>query len=367
MVDRTELKFAYAHDWLVGLRGGELVLDQLIQQFGTAPIYTLVSNRTPLTPAIDACPQVTSMLQRIPGASGSLRRWLLPLMPMAVGQLRVEPCDVLISTSSCVMKSIRPPAGAVHVCYCHSPARYIWSQPESYKSAMIASGLRLVRGPFQKWDRRTADRVHSFVASSNYIAQRIKDCFGREATVIAPPVRTDVFTMDASVKREDFLLIAAALEPFKRIDLAIEAANRLKRKLVVAGSGTLESELSRLAGPTVEFVGQQSAAQLVNLARRAQAFLFPSLEDFGIAPVEAMACGCPVIALNAGGALDTVTERTGVFFDERSVDSLVGAIQELDRHPRNASDCRENAERFSAERFDAEIRTHIDSLLTARR
>ncbi len=364
MIDRSSIRFAYAHDWLVQMRGGELVLDRIIRRFGPGPIYTLVANGQPLSESIDACPLRTSFLQQFPGAAGRLRRWMLPLMPKAVDRLRVRPdCDILISTSSCVMKGIRPPEGVPHLCYCHSPARYIWSQGTVYDGGLRGIGLRAMTPAFKRWDRRTAANVTRFIAASTYIAGRIRACFGRESTVISPPVRTAFFTPDPTVEREEFWLLAAALEPFKRVDLAIEAANRRRHPLKIAGAGSIERELRDRAGPTVEFVGLQSAERLRDLYRRAGLFLFPSLEDFGIAPVEAMACGCPVVALRGGGALDTVNESCGAFMDEQSPDALLAAVE---RAPRACDDqCRQNAERFGEDRFDRALEESVAEVMNA--
>jgi len=366
MHDLSTLRFAFAHDWLVTLRGSELVLDRIIQQFGPAPLHTLVSNHHKLSRAIDSCPQRVSVLRLIPGSAGGLRKALFPLMPLAVSMMRVQPCDVLISSSSCVMKSLRAPRGAVHLCYCHTPVRYVWSQPELYRGTWFGLGLKLVRKPFQWWDRRTASRVDSFIAPSRCVAKRIMQSFGREAAVIHPPVRTDLFTPDSSVQREDFWLAAGALERVKRLDLAIAAANARGNRLVIAGAGSLEPSLRKQAGPTVEFVGQQPPERLVDLARRAKLFVNPSMEDFGIAAVEAMACGCPVVAYAAGGSLDTVTAQSGVLFDEQTVESLLGGIDELNARTISQADCRANAERFRPERFDAELRRHVETVIHAR-
>ena len=359
----AQFRIARAHDWLVGMRGGEHVLDRLARLVGPTDLYTLVSDGRPLSEAISACRVRTSLLQRWPGASGRWRRHYLPLMPWAVGRLRVAPCDLLVSTSSCVMKGLEAPAGAKHVCYCHSPARYIWSQQHNYARGLAGLGLRACGPRFKRWDRCTADNVDLFIAPSTYIASRIRECFGRDSEIVPPPVRIDFFTPDPTVPREDFWLIAAALEPFKRIDLAVEAANRTGRALLVAGAGSQRSRLERLAGPTVRFLGWQGPEALRDLSRRARAFLFPSVEDFGIAPVEAMACGCPVAALAAGGALDTVTESTGALLKEQNADALVEALQRIDRGGIDPLECRRNAERFSEEAFDNAMLGHVKSLL----
>jgi len=363
MLDHKSISVAYAHDWLVGLRGGELILDRLIGNFGPGPIYTLVSNAAPLSEAIDACPVRTSFLQRFPAAAGAWRRWYFPLMPAAVDRLAVAECDLLLSTSSCVMKGIKPPPRAVHVNYNLSPARYIWAQHSNYDGGLRGFGLRCFGPLFKRWDRRTAAHVDLFIAESTYIAEQIRDCYGRDSVVVFPPVRTEFFTPDSSVAREDFWLLAAALEPFKRADLAIKAANQTGHRLIVAGSGSLDHELRAMAGPSVEFVGMLPADQLRDLYRRARLFLFPSLEDFGIAPVEAMACGCPVVALRGGGALDTVNESCGAFMETQTVDDMLRAIDQLPTEAGEA--CRANAERFSEAVFDEAIRKHVAEALEA--
>jgi glycosyltransferase involved in cell wall biosynthesis len=360
-----------AHDWLVGMRGGEWVLDRLAQVFGPTTLYTLVHDSTPHTPAIDACRIVTSALQHLPGAAGRFRRWYLPLMPWAVERLRVSECDVLVSTSSAVMKSIQPPAGVPHLCYCHSPARYIWEQGDDYAlgshGRMRSAGLRLMRRRFQRWDRRTSDRVTLFIANSQHTAARIKRCYGRESVVVYPPVRTEVFTVDARVEREDCLLVVAALEPYKRVDLVIDAARREGWRIRVVGGGSQESALRASAPANVEFMGRVTDDELCALYRRSRALVFPQVEDFGIIAVEAQATGCPVIALRAGGALETVTDRTGVFFDRQTIDALVSAVNTSAQRTFEAGELRAHAERFSVAEFDARMRALIEEACANRR
>lgn len=366
-----EFNVGLAHDWLVGLRGGERVLDRLAQQFGPTDLYTLVNNGRFHTEAIARCRIVTSPLQHLPGASGRLRRSYLPLMPWAVQRLRVEPCDVLISTSSAVMKSIRPPRGAKHLCYCHSPARYVWDQVDDYAHGAGGRwrrlGLRAVRRRFRRWDRATADRVDRFLANSRHTARRIKRCYGREAAVIPPPVRTEYFTPCGETRREDWYLVVSALEPYKRTDLVIEAANEAKLNLKVAGAGSQADALRASCGPTVQMLGRVDDEALRRLYRTAAALIFPQVEDFGIVAVEAQATGCPVIACQDGGALDTVTPETGVLFGEQNVDALLAAVRDLDRAwavgAVNTTACRANAERFSERAFDEAIRREVESLV----
>lgn len=373
-IHTTQPRIALAHDWLVGMRGGEWVLDRLARLFGPTDLYTMVSDGRPLTDAITNCRVITSPLQNFPGASGRWRRHYLPLYRWAVESLRVPPapgsCDLLISTSSAVMKAIKPPGGVPHLCYCHSPARYLWDQTGDYAvgagGGLRSLGLRMVQKRFCEWDRHTCNRVTRFLANSRHTADRIKRCYGRDADVVYPPVRTDFFTIDERVKREDWFLVVAALEPYKRTDIAIEAANRMGLGLKVAGGGSQLNALRAVVGPTVEMLGRVSDDSLRDMYRRARALIFPQLEDFGIIAVEAQACGCPVIAFAGGGAMETVTSETGVFFNAQTPEAVVAAVQEIRSKPIDPAVCRHNAMRFSNEAFDAAILRHVRDLLDSR-
>ena len=364
----THPQIHLAHDWLVGLRGGERVLDRLAAIYGPTVLYTLVNDGNALTPAIDACRVVTSGLQRMPGASGKLRRLYFPVMAWAVDQMQVEKCDVLISTSSAVMKSIAPPAGVPHLCYCHSPARYIWGQTDDYGFGSGGNvrkvGLRAMTNRFRKWDRERCTNVTKFLTNSLHTARKIERCYDREAEVVYPPVDIDFFTLDEAAEREDFFLIVSALEPYKRVDLAVEAANRAKLPLRVVGRGSQLHLLQDLAGPTVEVLGYVDREHLRTLFRRAKALIHPQQEDFGITAVEAQACGCPVIAYRKGGALETVTSETGTFFAEQTIGSLLDAVVGFEsRGSFSASNCRANVERFGVNVFDMRIQAHVQTLL----
>ena len=372
MNDRPEkISVSLAHDWLVGMRGGEWVLDRLARLFGPTVLYTLVHDGRFHTQAIADCRIVTSPLQRCPGAKGRLRRAYLPFMPRAVECLKVDDCDLLISTSSAVMKSIRTSPSTRHMCYCHSPARYVWGQTEEYMQGaggtLRGLGLRMIKNRFQNWDRETAVRVDCFLANSSHTARRIRVCYERDAVVVHPPVRTEHFTHDETISREDWYLVVAALEPYKRTSLVIEAANREHLPLKVAGYGTQFRTLQALAGPTVHMLGRVDEDELLALYQRAKALVFPQLEDFGIVAAEAQATGCPVVAFGQGGALDIVTEETGVFFKEHSVDAILQAYSELtqriERNVVNPVTCRRNAERFSEKVFEEAIRREAARVL----
>ncbi len=357
-----------AHDWLVGLRGGERVLDAIARALALLPhvevagLFVMFDDTHSLSRAVDALPHVRSTLGRLPWASGPLRRWLLPLYPLAVGDLsrrlaalhRKKPIDLVISTSSAAIKGLKAPQGVPHLCYCHSPARYVWSQTKQYSdgSVLRGLGLRLFSERFKTWDRRTSANVSTFIANSNHTRSEIQRCFSRDAKVLFPPVRTEFFTPPTQQRPLDGpWMVAAALEPYKRTELAIEAARRANRELLVVGDGSERARLERLAGPHTRFLGRLGDERLRELFRSASLLLFPQVEDFGILALEAQACGLAVIARRAGGALDTVVDGvTGAFFDD--VDDPDAIIAAARRCPRNCdAACRENALRFSEAAF----------------
>lgn len=337
-------------------------------------IYTMFDNASPLSPALNALPRTTSALNRYPE---SLRRWLLPRYPRAINELsralaqdhQREPIDLLISTSSSAIKSIAPPTSVPHLCYCHSPARYLWSQTENYaspdlKGRLRSLGLRLAAPKLREWDRRSAANVTHFIANSTHTANEIQRCYQRESTVIHPPVRTDFFTPDTATHRENHLLLVSALEPYKRVDLAIDAAVRANTPLIIVGTGSHERALrSYTRSDLIRFVGQVTNEQLREHYQRARAFLFPQIEDFGITAVEAQACACPVIARRAGGALDSVIDhQTGVLFDDPSPQSIAEAIGQCPDPSVCAQACRTNALRCSNDEFDTKLAQSIEQL-----
>lgn len=229
---------------------------------------------------------------------------------------------------------------------------------------MRSVGLRLMQNRFRAWDRSTADRVTRFLANSQHTADRIRMAFDRESDVVYPPVRTMYFTPDASVTREDWLLCVGAMEPYKRPDLVIDVARRMNIPVKMAGTGSLHASLKASAPSNVQFLGRINDDELRDLYRRARALIFPQQEDFGIIAVEAQACGCPVIAYRRGGAMEILTDETGVFFDEQSIESVIGAVAALDEHTISVDACRANADRFNEARFDAAIREHVADLLS---
>jgi glycosyltransferase involved in cell wall biosynthesis len=355
------------------MRGGEKCLEVLCRHFPDAPLFTLLHHRGSTSSTIERMQIQTSFLQHIPGEY----RYLLPLMPRAIESLRIpSDTDLVISFSHAVAKGVRVPPGVPHICYCFTPMRYAWQLRQEYFGSNQGRGLirrsversrNFVLDRIQQWDRRTSDRVTHFVAISQTISRRIEECYGRSSVVIYPPVDTAFYT-PTDQPREDFYLVVSALVPYKRIELAIAACQKLGRRLVIVGAGPQRRRLSAMAGPGIDFLGWQSNEAIRELLRTCKALLFPTHEDLGIVPLEAQACGAPVIALARGGATETILaadamqQGTGVFFADSTADSLAEAIQWFESH----ADCccpklaREQAERFSLPRFEREILGFIE-------
>jgi glycosyltransferase involved in cell wall biosynthesis len=368
-----DAKTVLVHDWLTGMRGGEKCLERLCRKWPDAPLFTLFHDRGRVSPLIEERRIVTSPLQRLPGRD-AFYRYLLPLMPWAA-RWQLPPCDLVVSLSHCVAKAAVPPPGSIHVCYCFTPMRYAWHMREAYFSRFGGAAGWLVGqilARLREWDRATADRVTHFVAISRTIRDRIRDCYDRESTVIYPPVDTD-FYCPAPVQREDYYLVVSAFAPYKRIDLAVSACRRLGRKLVVIGTGQDAKRLRSMAAPDVTFLGWQSDESIRDHFRRCRALLFPGEEDFGIVPVEAQACGTPVIAFGRGGAAETVVPRggaaapTGVLFGEQSVDCLVDALLYFEAHATefDPAAARGQAVQFQPRRFDDEFDRFLTSISNA--
>ena len=356
-----------AHDWLVGLRGGEHVLDAIAVALGHAgadvsTLLTMFDDGRPLTPAIDALPRVVSPLGRLGGLSRRARRQLLPLYPWAVSRLSSSlasiharrPVNLVVSTSSAAIKGLRSPQGVPHLCYVHSPPRYLWSQGEAYGRSSVLTRLGLAAsGPWlRRWDAASASRPTTLLANSSHTAALIRRVWHRESEVLHPPVRTDFFGEAPTVARDGSWLVVSALEPYKRVDLAMEAARLAGTKLVIVGDGSLASSLRDEATANVEFKGRVDDATLRDLYARASVLIHPQVEDFGIVAVEAQAAGLPVVALASGGAVETVVDGvTGACFREQEAAAIVEAVRRVP--PRCDRACREWADRFSQERFES--------------
>lgn len=350
------------HDWLTGMRGGEKCLLAACEQWPNARLFTLLHKRGSVAPAIERLQPRASFLNGLPGWP-HYYRYLLPIMPIAA-RWPIRDCRLLLSFSHCVAKAAKPPHGVPHICYCFTPMRYAWHMREAYfRRGLKARALDLFLARLRAWDRRVSDRVTHFVAISQTVQSRIKECYGRDSVVIYPPADTVFYTPDAT-PREDFYLVVSALAPYKRFDLAVEACGKLGRKLVVIGSGQDATKLRSAAGPGVQFLGWQPDEVIRDHYRRCRAVLFPAEEDFGIVPVEAQACAAPVIAFGRGGACETVLPgETGLFFETQTADSLAEAIERFERQTFDPAVARQNAVRFSRPRYESELFRYVEQVL----
>lgn len=344
------------------------MLEAFCEMFSDAPIYTLVHVPGSSSDAIEKHSICTSFLNKIPGIQSNYRKYL-PLMPLAANNLKISgEFDVVLSSSHCVIKGVPKPPGTVHVSYVHSPMRYMYDQYDQYfgshAPAVQRLGARVFRSYLTNWDKASNENVDILVANSNFVRSRIRKFYDREAIVVHPFVELSDFSrIQASkpAKTDEFVMVTA-FAPNKRVDLAIEAFNQLKRPLTIIGSGQLERELKAMAGPTIRFLGSVSRDEVVNVLARSQALIFPGVEDFGITPLEALAAATPVIAFQAGGVLETLTDEDTVFFDEATPSSLIAAIQRFDGMSLTPNFDR--LTKFSRERFQREI---LDIIESARR
>lgn len=362
-------KVAIVHDWLVG-GGAELVVQELHQMFPEAPIYTSYCSdewRQKLDGKV-----VTGWLQRWPFSK--LRKYLPLLRIWWFTHLDLSDYDLVISSSgNGEAKGVKVPSSTTHVCYCHTPTHFYWRHYEQYLrqpgfgifNPLARLGLRLLVGPLRRWDRKAAQRPDFFIANSTHIQKDIKAFYGRDSEVIHPPVDTERFVAAArAAKKRTGLVTAGRQVPYKRVDLIIQACNQLERPLMVVGSGPEQRRLEALAGPTITFTGRVAHDEVAGYLAGAQAFIFAAEEDFGITPVEAMAAGTPVIAFKAGGALDYVVDnKTGLFFDEQTVASLVNALQNFDAKKFQASAVAEQAQQFDRQVFRKNFSDFIGKVL----
>ncbi len=361
-----EMKVAFVHDWLVTYRGGERVLEALLELFPEAPVYTLFYDPKKMPKSIsDRDIRVDPWLNRL----RPLRKLLLPLLPSAIEAMPLEDYDLVISTSSCVAKGVMVGPETRHICYIHSPMRYVWDQRQYYLAPRrqfhpFEFIIHILSKKLRIWDILSNSRVDQFVANSAFVKKRVKRYYGRDAAVIHPPVDVDRFYRpEKSPVQGSYLLAAGAFVSYKRFDLAIDACERLGRKLVIAGSGPEEAKLRRLAGKNTEFIIKPTQDEWVGLFQGADAFLFPGVEDFGITAIEALAAGTPLIALKAGGALDFVIPRqTGVFFEKPQAEDLMQAIQGFRKDEFSKDVLREFARSFHKTVFLEKMRLEINEL-----
>ncbi|AFN77447.1 glycosyltransferase family 4 protein [Stutzerimonas nitrititolerans] len=367
------MKIAIVHDWLVTYAGAERVLAGLIETWPDADLFAVIDFLSDEDRAsLGGKRATTTFIQQLPKAKTHYQKYL-PLMPLAIEQLDMSAYDLVISSSHAVAKGVLTGPNQLHISYVHSPIRYAWDLQHQYlHEASLDRGLkaklaRMLLHYMRMWDQRTASGVDEFIANSHFIGRRINKSYRRESTVIYPPVDTRNFTLYA--EKEDFYLTASRLVPYKRIPMIVEAFSRMPdKKLIVIGAGPEMDKARELASPNVTLMGYQNFAVLLHHMQRARAFVFAAEEDFGIAPIEAQACGTPVIAFGRGGVLETVRgidhpEPTGVFYDEQTAESLIAAIGEFEAQAHHIfpDACRASAERFSTERFRQEIKAFVET------
>ena len=369
-----QARVALVHDWLTGMRGGERVLELMCRRFPDAPLWTLLHRPGKVSTAIEKRSIHTSILQFMPFAATRYRSYL-PLFPLFAELHKAGArADLVISTSHAVAKSMVTRAGQprpFHICYIHTPMRYVWDMFDEYfgPERMGPFASRFFFAPIarmlQAYDKGTADRVDLYIANSTYVAERVRRIYGREAEVLAPPVDTERF-MSLQREPEDWYLVVSAMVPYKRVDHAIRAAAHLGRHLKLVGAGPETAALKRLAlelNADVEFVGFVSDEELGHYYRKARALLFPGVEDFGIVPVEAIACGCPVVALGVGGILDSMTPATSVMYFDTTAEALEGAMISFEKqeHSFCETDLRARALLFSENNFLKQLETLIEA------
>ncbi len=362
------MRIALVHDWLNQHGGAEKVLEAMVGLYPDAPVYTSMYAPDRMPEAYRAWDIRTTWMDRLPGIHAHHQPYL-PLYPLAFDRLDLSDYDVVLSNKSGFCHGVRTD-GALHICYCLTPTRYLW-QFDAYiererLSPALAAVLRPLVGVLKRWDYAAAQRVDHFIAISSEIQRRIARYYRRDSVILYPPVETSRYA--PADRHDDYYLVVSRLIPYKRVDLAVRACTRLGLPLLVAGSGRDRERLEEMAGPTVQFLGRVPDEDLPDLLARCRAFLFPGLEDFGIAPVEAQAAGRPVIAYRGGGALDTVIEgETGLFFDEQSVESLCDALERFEGMTFSPAACRASAERFDAAVFDRELAAFVRTRYDDRR
>lgn len=363
------MKVAILHYWWVTERGGEAVVKAITELYPDADLYLHVYDKEVLRKSIGESFKgsiKTTFISKLPGATKHYQKYL-PLMPLALEQLDLTEYDLIISSESGPAKGVITRPDALHVCYCHSPMRYVWDMYHDYLQGagrIIRLLFPLVAHWLRVWDRASADRVDFFIANSTFVSSRIRKFYRRESEVLFPPVNVRLF--DHTRQRENFYLYLGQLVPYKRADLVVDAFNQLDLPLVIIGEGELYEEIKSKGKPNIKVLGRQSFEVVKDHLERCKALVFPGLEDFGIVPVEAMAAGAPVIAYKKGGVMDTVIEgKTGVLFDEQSVEELKSAILKVENSVVlfEASVLKAHAVQFEKAVFQQKLKEFIDHKL----
>lgn len=359
-------RVAIVHDWLTGMRGGERVLEELLRLYPHADIFTLIYDRARVSSSISSHRVYESPIAKLPFSRTHFRSWL-PLFPWAIEAFDLKGYQLILSSSHCVAKGIIPPPDALHISYIHSPMRYVWDMRSEYlvreETGSIARGVAGIFAHYlRNWDAGSANRVDRFIANSGHVRNRIIKYYRRDAEVIYPPVEVDLFRPGSG--DGGYFLIVSALVPYKRVELAIMACERLGRPLKIVGDGPEYSSLKAITGRMTEFLGSVDFKDIPGIYANALAFIHPAEEDFGIAPLEAQASGRPVIAYGRGGALETVVadgeNPTGMFFFEPTVESLMQAIRSFDANRFDPANARKNAEQFRPEIFRSKLSAFVE-------
>ncbi|MBN1349087.1 glycosyltransferase [candidate division KSB1 bacterium] len=368
------MKVALIHDWLTGMRGGEKCLEVFCELFPDATVMTLLHLKGTVSPVIENMAIQTSFIQRLPALERKYRHYL-PLFPAAIEQFDLRGYDLVLSSSHCVAKGVIPHPGTLHLCYCHTPMRYVWSMYQEYFGSRRIRGIQryliaIFSNYLRTWDITSNHRVHHFIANSEHVRKRIEHYYQRQADVIHPPVDTSVTTL--STRDDGYFLIVSALVPYKRIDLAVQAFNQLDEKLIIVGQGSEERALKASAKGNIEFTGWVNNETLRQYYAGCRALIFPGEEDFGIVPIEAQAYGKPIIAYGRGGALETVkglapdresgeknTEFSGIFFARQTVEHLIGAIETFGKTTFDPQYIRSHALKFDRSIFKEKIKRAI--------
>lgn len=360
------MKVAIVHEWLTIYGGSERVTEIFHDIFPEAPIYCLVYDEDTMPKRFKNYDIRPTFVQKLPFAKKKYKAYL-PIMPRAYEELDLTDYDLVISSSSACAKGVITRSDAIHICYCHTPTRYLWEfyyeyvrYMSKFKKAIISMFIHKLR----IWDRLAADRVDKFIANSNYIAGRISKYYRRESTVIFPPVNTHLY--DISSEDKDYYLIVSRLVTYKKIDLAIEAFNKLDLPLIIIGDGPEAEKLKKLSNANIKFLGRLTDEEIRDYYSKCKAFIFPGEEDFGITPVEAQASGRPVIAYGRGGALDTVIDgKTGIFFNDQTINSIINSIEKFEsigvEYSKNQ--IKEYSEKFSVARFKNEFNEYVNNII----
>lgn len=355
------MRIAIAHDYLIQMGGAERVVEVLHHLYPEAPIYTTVINKSRLLETLKDAEIHTTWLQKIPGIQKNFKS-MLPLYPIAIRDFDFSDFDIVLSSSSAFMKSIQVPKNTFHLCYCHTPMRFAWDY-DTYmegqsKSNIMKSMLKMYMQRLKTWDKRTSQNVNQFIANSSVVKKRIQNYYQRDSDIIYPPINTSRFKSSQQIG--DFYLVVSRLVAYKRIDLAVETFNQNGLPLFIVGEGTDKNRLMGMGKSNIHFLGRLPDEEVTELMSQCRALLFPGVEDFGITPLEANAAGRPVIAFQAGGALDTIVPKlNGVFFQKHEVWSLQGAIEEIESHAWNVEDIIAHAQKFDEMNFKVNFQAYV--------